>query len=86
MGHLVIVKRLIITCSHVDIPGLDPAQLIAGHTPVGLSVNILLVVAGLEGGEDQVPIVHHLQQSNKTLTSPKVGNRCVIGKLVRSYK
>ena len=50
----------------MNISRLYPAQLIAGNTPVGLSMHILLVVAGLEGREDQVPIVHHLQQQSYT--------------------
>ena len=49
------------TCSHVDIPGLDPAELVLRNAAVGLRVNLLLVVAGAEGGQDQVSVVHNLQ-------------------------
>ena len=49
------------TCSHVDIPGLDPAELVLRDAAVGLRVNLLLVVACTEGGQDQVSIVHNLQ-------------------------
>ena len=58
---LLLLLQFFFTCSHVDIPGLDPPELVLGPTPVGPGVNLLLVVAGLEGREDEVAVVHHLQ-------------------------
>ena len=50
-----------ITCSHVDVPGLDPPELVLRPAPVGLGVDLLLVVAGLEGRKYEISVVHHLQ-------------------------
>ena len=47
----------------MNISGLDSAKFILCNASVGLCMDVLLVVAGLEGRKDQVPIVHHLQQS-----------------------
>ena len=58
---LLLSLQFFFTCSHVDIPGLDPPELVLRPTPVGPGVNLLLVVAGLEGREDEVAVVHHLQ-------------------------
>ena len=57
------------TCSHVNIPGLDPAELVLRPAPVGPGVNLLLVVAGLEGREDEVAVVHHLEIQQSTPAS-----------------
>ena len=50
----------------MNIPGLDEAQLVLRPAPVGPGVNLLLVVAGLEGREDEVAVVHHLQYQQST--------------------
>ena len=50
----------IFTCSHVNIPRLDPPELVLGPAPVRLGVDLLLVVAGLEGRKDEISVVHHL--------------------------
>ena len=48
----------------MHISGLDLAQLIASYTPVGLSVDLLLVITRLERREDQVAIVHNLKKED----------------------
>ena len=54
------VWKYIFTCSDMNVSGLDPAKLIFSNASVGLGMDILLVVAGLEGRKDEISVVHHL--------------------------
>ena len=58
----------------MDIPGLDPSELVLSPAPVGLGVHLLLVVAGLEGREDEVAVVHHLEIQQSALASQEGHN------------
>ena len=71
---LLLLLQFFFTCSHVDIPGLDPPELVLCPTPVGPGVNLLLVVAGLEGREDEVAVVHHLEIQQSTRASSQQGH------------
>ena len=58
----------------MNIPGLDPAEFVLRQTSVGPGVNLLLVVAGLEGREDEVAVVHHLEIQQSALASQEGHN------------
>ena len=48
----------------MDISWLDLAEFIVCDASVGLGMHLLLVVARLEGREDEIPIVHNLKTSH----------------------
>ena len=50
----------------MNVPGLDQPEFVLCPAAIGPGVNLLLVVAGLEGREDEVAVVHHLQTQQST--------------------
>ena len=73
------------TCSDVDIPGLDPPEFVLRPAPVGPGVNLLLVVAGLEGREDEVAVVHHLEIQQSTPASVRATRVLYLFQLSRCW-
>ena len=54
-------KMLCCTCSHVDIPGLNPSKGVFSNAGVRLGMNFLVVVLGSEGWQYQVAIIQNLE-------------------------
>lgn len=55
------VKKSKLTSSHVNVPGMDSANLVLGQTSVNLSVDLLPVILCAERREYQVSIRQDLQ-------------------------
>ena len=45
----------------MNISGLDSAKFVLRNASVGLRMDVLLVVAGLEGRKDEITIIHNLK-------------------------
>ena len=50
-----------LTGSNVDFSRLDLSEVVLSEAPVSLSVNLLAVVLGPEGRQDQISVGHNLK-------------------------